>query len=306
MHRVSSYVVVLLGATFFLGLAQSSAHAQEPLKQPVIDRAPQRVAFDREAVITGHLEGGAPGDEVALERRLDDGTWTQIRLQAVNENFGVRFRTPNLRRSTVFRLTYTDPATGAQTSSEERRVAVDPRLTVQLSTRNVMYGNGVTLWGHLFPVESGRTVRVEQRVSGEWRTMDRLSVREGRFEMRFEAKRKGFRRLRVVFAGDDHNTPSRRGITYRVYSRAVATWYGPGFYGNSTACGQRLTTETLGVAHRWLPCGTMVAVLYEGRTITVPVIDRGPYSHADWDLTQETAERLRFYGTDTIGVDPAP
>lgn len=306
MPRLSSVIVVLVGAAFFVGAAQSSAHAQEPIKQPVIDRAPQRVAFDRNAIVTGHLEGGAPGDEVALERRLDDGAWTQVRLQAVNENFEVRFRTPALRRTAVFRLTYTDPASAAQTSSDKRRVKVVPRLTVQLSSRNVMHGYGVTLWGRLFPVESGRTVRVEQRVSGEWRTMERLTVREGRFEKRFEARRKGFRRLRVVFGGDADNTPSRRGITYRVYSRALATWYGPGFFGNRTACGQRLTTETLGVAHRWLPCGTMVAVLYAGRTITVPVIDRGPYSRADWDLTQRTARRLGFSGTDTIGVDPAP
>ena len=47
-----------------------------------------------------------------------------------------------------------------------------------------------------------------------------------------------------------------------------------------------------------------MAILYQGRTITVPVIDRGPYGSADWDLTEETADRLRFEGTDTIGVDP--
>ena len=306
MHRLSSVVVVLIGATFFVGAAQSRAHAQEPIKQPVIDRAPQRIAFDRDALITGHLENGVPGDAVALERRAEGGAWAQVRVKAVDENLTVKFRTPALRRSSDFRITYTDPASGAQTVSKERRIAVAPRLTIRLSSRNVMYGHGVTLKGTLFPVEAGRKVRVERRVSGEWRTMDRLTVRNGRFEMRFEAKPKGFRRLRVAFAGDANNTSTRRGTTYRVYSRAVATWYGPGFYGNRTACGQRLTTETLGVAHRWLRCGTMVAVLYQGRTITVPVIDRGPYSHADWDLTREAAERLRFSGTDTIGVDPAP
>ncbi len=83
----------------------------------------------------------------------------------------------------------------------------------------------------------------------------------------------------------------------------MATWYGPGFYGNSTACGKTLTTETLGVAHRSLPCGAKVSILYHGRSITVSVIDRGPYSgSANWDLTQETAERLGFSGTDEIGV----
>ena len=57
----------------------------------------------------------------------------------------------------------------------------------------------------------------------------------------------------------------------------VASWYGPGFYGNRTACGQTYTPEIVGVAHRTLPCGTLVVLEYGGRTMTVPVIDRGPY-----------------------------
>jgi hypothetical protein len=57
----------------------------------------------------------------------------------------------------------------------------------------------------------------------------------------------------------------------------VASWYGPGFYGNRTACGQTYTPEIVGVAHRTLPCGTLVMLEYRGRTVTVPVIDRGPY-----------------------------
>ena len=39
------------------------------------------------------------------------------------------------------------------------------------------------------------------------------------------------------------------------------SWYGPGFYGNGGACGMLgpdgLTKETVGVAHRTLPCGTV-------------------------------------------------
>ncbi len=57
----------------------------------------------------------------------------------------------------------------------------------------------------------------------------------------------------------------------------VASWYGPGFYGNRTACGQTYTPEIIGVAHRTLRCGTLVVLEYRGRTMTVPVIDRGPY-----------------------------
>jgi rare lipoprotein A (peptidoglycan hydrolase) len=57
----------------------------------------------------------------------------------------------------------------------------------------------------------------------------------------------------------------------------IASWYGPGFYGNRTACGQIYTPEIIGVAHRTLRCGTQVVLEYRGRTLTVPVIDRGPY-----------------------------
>ncbi len=60
------------------------------------------------------------------------------------------------------------------------------------------------------------------------------------------------------------------------------TWYGPGFYGNTTACGQRYTRQTIGVAHRTLPCGTMVEFRWKGITATAPVIDRGPYGPASY------------------------
>src|SRR5438105_2742309 len=74
----------------------------------------------------------------------------------------------------------------------------------------------------------------------------------------------------------------------RISHRAsLATWFGPGFYGQRTACGQVLTPAVVGVAHRSLPCGTLVKMSYHGRQLIVPVIDRGPYAHngAAWDLT---------------------
>ena len=75
----------------------------------------------------------------------------------------------------------------------------------------------------------------------------------------------------------------------------LATWYGPGFFGNRTACGQTLTRRTLGVAHKTLPCGSKVVLNYNGRFVRTTVIDRGPYAHgAKWDLTQATADALRF------------
>jgi rare lipoprotein A (peptidoglycan hydrolase) len=82
----------------------------------------------------------------------------------------------------------------------------------------------------------------------------------------------------------------------------IATWFGPGFYGQKTACGQTLTPQIVGVASRTLPCGTLVLVSYKGRHLTVPVIDRGPYGHngASWDLTWGAASALTI--TETVRV----
>jgi rare lipoprotein A (peptidoglycan hydrolase) len=79
----------------------------------------------------------------------------------------------------------------------------------------------------------------------------------------------------------------------------LATWFGPGFYGDETACGQTMSATLLGVASRTLPCGTLVQIGYRGRRLTVPVVDRGPYGHigAVWDLTAGTARTLKIKET---------
>jgi hypothetical protein len=79
---------------------------------------------------------------------------------------------------------------------------------------------------------------------------------------------------------------------------AGASWYGPGLWGRSTACGQVLRPTTIGVAHKTLPCGTTVRFTYRGRTVVAPVIDRGPYIRGRaWDLTAAAAEALDFEST---------
>jgi hypothetical protein len=83
----------------------------------------------------------------------------------------------------------------------------------------------------------------------------------------------------------------------------LATWYGPGFFGNETACGETLTRRTMGVAHKTLPCGSKVVLRYKGRYVRTTVIDEGPFANgAKWDLTQATAEALRFEYTDEVRV----
>ncbi|HEY2141931.1 MAG TPA: septal ring lytic transglycosylase RlpA family protein [Solirubrobacteraceae bacterium] len=89
----------------------------------------------------------------------------------------------------------------------------------------------------------------------------------------------------------------------KVHKTAIATWFGPGFYGQKTACGQTLTPLVVGVANRTLPCGTLVKVSYLRHRLVVPVIDRGPYANgADWDLTTEAAHALGVEETVRIGT----
>jgi rare lipoprotein A (peptidoglycan hydrolase) len=81
-----------------------------------------------------------------------------------------------------------------------------------------------------------------------------------------------------------------------------ATWYGPGFYGHTTACGQKLTRRLVGLASRTLPCGTLVRVSYRGHVLTAPVLDRGPYGNgAMWDLTSGAAHALEI--KETVRID---
>jgi len=85
------------------------------------------------------------------------------------------------------------------------------------------------------------------------------------------------------------------------YRQAGASYYGPGLYGNGVACGGTLMPGTMGVANKTLPCGTEVKLRYHGRSVTVPVIDRGPYvAGRDYDLTEAVKERLGFPGVGTV------
>ncbi len=146
-----------------------------------------------------------------------------------------------------------------------------------------------------------------------WRNVARARVRTSeRFAVRWRADRSGRISLRAVLSRYQRAAASDSPPIARltVYRPALATFYGPGFFGNRTACGQVLTPDLHGVAHKRLPCGTLVAITYAGREITVPVIDRGPFNgDYSWDLTQATADALGFTGAGAIGyarAEPAP
>jgi hypothetical protein len=98
------------------------------------------------------------------------------------------------------------------------------------------------------------------------------------------------------------STPGGAGIVFSAPMRSAgATWYGPGLYGNGTACGQTLRPGTIGVAHRTLPCGTTVKINYHGHSLVTQVIDRGPYTPGnDFDLTNGARLALDFEGVGQV------
>lgn len=164
-------------------------------------------------------------------------------------------------------------------------------------------GRSASLAGHMIAIERRRSRRTG------WEPVASVRVdRDGRFATRWTPDSSGRHQMRALpetassaGSGDDRSASSVEKLI--VYRTVTTTWYGPGFYGNRTACGQRLTTATLGVAHRTLPCGTKVALRANGRSIVVPVIDRGPYARGvTYDLTAATAEHLGVMHTAQIGA----
>lgn len=77
--------------------------------------------------------------------------------------------------------------------------------------------------------------------------------------------------------------------------------YGPGLYGQTTACGRRLTQTLEGVAHGVLPCGARIVVAFGGREVETRVVDRGPKGTGqEFTLTEALAGKLGMSGIETI------
>jgi peptidoglycan hydrolase-like protein with peptidoglycan-binding domain len=104
--------------------------------------------------------------------------------------------------------------------------------------------------------------------------------------------------------GDGAVGPATRdALAARRMAVRTATWYGPGFYGKRTACGQTMSRRLVGVAHRRLPCGARVTLHRAGRFMTVPVVDRGPFVRGvSVDLTAATAQALGLQQTEQLRV----
>jgi len=192
------------------------------------------------------------------------------------------------------------PASAQTEKKAERHQRSRSHVTLHLSTHHVLVGNGLAVRGKVRP--SGRH-RVKLVFRGRDRAVGGVTTRaNGTFALRWLPERTGTYAVRAYGVHDRwiaaSRSAKRRLTTYRL---AGASYYGPGIFGNGVACGGTLLPGTMGVAHKTLPCGTMVKLRYHGRSVTVPVIDRGPYvAGRDYDLTWAVKLRLGFPGVGTI------
>lgn len=180
------------------------------------------------------------------------------------------------------------------------------RAVVRLSGRrlDVLAGEPTRISGILEEgaqrAPAGRVLELQRRAGHTWRTLAHARTgAAGRFVLRYTPRAPGSELLRVAFGGDSSTlagaSAARR---LEVFRLAGASWYGGG---GELACGGELTSDTLGVANRTLPCGTMVTLRYDGHTVRVPVIDRGPFVEGrEFDLTEATKRELGFGETGEV------
>jgi len=262
-------------------------------------------------VVSGRLASGQPGAPVRLEL-LPAGTQNWVRLASATTGPDSRFalrahprRSGDVRVVQAVAQAATAEAAAAAPASAQRRVAVGARLRTHGVRRNVTAGGKAVVRGSVATGGAGRTVALQLRGKRGWYTVDRdRTDGRGRFRLSERLDTATTTAARLRFGGDAQNAAATKALG-RVagFRGASASWYGPGLYGNPLACGGRLTTATVGVAHKTLPCGTKLTLRYHGRTVQASVVDRGPFvAGREFDLTSATARKLGFAALGTIQV----
>ena len=174
------------------------------------------------------------------------------------------------------------------------------KLRIRQVNLDVLDGSPAVVTGTLRPGLSGRTIDLQRLGPHGWRTISHTITRpRGRFVLRYIPHRLLTERARVLFAGDSRDLGAHRNVgRLSSYRLAGASWYGGG---GSLACGGQLGGSTMGVANKTLPCGTLVTLRYGGRSVRVPVVDRGPYvAGREFDLTEATKLALGFEGVGEV------
>jgi len=185
-------------------------------------------------------------------------------------------------------------------SSAPATIATPSHTTLKVRSEqlNVLENHRASVMGTLLegghPAQPGKAVTLQMLGIHGWRTLALAhTASRGRFRLTYVPQSLGSRLLRLHFSGSAFASSARRRLgRLNVFRLAGASWYGGG---GNLACGGELTSSTLGVANKTLPCGTLVTLRYAGHTVRVPVVDRGPYVEGrEFDLTEATKRALGF------------
>ena len=108
---------------------------------------------------------------------------------------------------------------------------------------------------------------------------------------------------RLVGTGPSQGVPemfSSTGVSFE----GEASWYGPGFEGNTTANGDIFDSRLYTVASKTLPFETYLYVTYQGRGVVVYVNDRGPYADDRiLDLSHAAAQAIGISGVGWVRAE---
>jgi hypothetical protein len=309
--RVAAGALMLAAPSSAVALAVGQADAQSALQ---IDVNTKQLAYGDAVRVNGTAPSRVAGDRVVLQfARAGARGWQALSAATIGRDghfhFSARLaRTGRVRAISVPGRTVPRTAAlgvshdsgGGALASNPRKVSVRPSFRLQPRSIDVLGGQVFTVRGKLLPAVAGRKVRLEERRRGRWHLIASAHTGyNGGFGVRYRsagAFGAGGRSLRVRFDGDRQNTDtSTHAGRFTVFNSSVASWY---YDAGNTACGYH---AGLGVANKYLPCGTKVTFRYGGRTVTATVDDRGPYvGGRTWDLNQNTAAALGFGGVGTV------
>ncbi len=297
-------IAVPLSAAALVASQALAAPAQQALQ---ITPRSVRIPYGHDVVVRGAAPSAA-GHTVVLEfARRGSTAWRRLSSSTVAGDGSFRLAVA-LAQSGALRAL--DTATGSETpllartssgavasTSSPVPVEVVARMRVRPRPISILGGQAIQVRGRLLPGLAGRKVSLQGLSSGRWEALTSTRTRAaGRFVLRYVADVARQEPIRVKFAGDRQNGRSTASVgQMTVYREAGASWYSDG---GTTACGFH---AHYGVANRTLPCGTKVALRYNGRSVTATVDDRGPFvGGRDWDLNQNTASALGFGGVGTV------
>lgn len=280
-------------------------------------------SWGRPVEVEGRVTGVGDDRTALLQFRHKAGGWRTIDREPVRPDGGYAFSAPVPGAGAVrVALAPTRGVEGeaAEKSSAAQPVRVQAALSIEKRKLNPDNDAQALIAGSIRPAIAGRDVVAEAYTNAGWKEVASTST-DGSGAYALSWKPKGSRWVRVVADGDRRAARATRlagqagqGDTLGAPAGTLMTATGPlrralasryDDYDLPLACGGTLGLHEQGVAHKTLPCGTMVTIRYNGRMVRVPVIDRGPYIEPrEFDLTGATADTLGFEGVHVIEVSP--